>query len=136
MSTRSRIAMQNEDGSIKSIYCHFDGYPDGVGATLKEHYTDPKKVEELINLGDISSLGTFYDKKLAEKSWNEMDKPENLTVPYTDRGDEYHVRVDKDINEFIKKIGDCCEDYTYLFEKDYDGVYKWKICETPWFREF
>jgi hypothetical protein len=27
ISTISRIALQNEDGSITSVYCHYDGYP-------------------------------------------------------------------------------------------------------------
>jgi hypothetical protein len=44
MATRSRIAIQYENGPIESVYCHFDGYPQGVGATLLEHYTDKNKV--------------------------------------------------------------------------------------------
>jgi hypothetical protein len=39
MSTRSRIAIENQNGSVTSIYCHFDGYISGVGKTLKECYT-------------------------------------------------------------------------------------------------
>lgn len=54
MSTRSRIGKLNPDGSILSVYCHSDGY--GVGETLKEHYTDIKKIDALLALGDISSL--------------------------------------------------------------------------------
>lgn len=57
MSTRSRIAVRLEDGTYRSVYCHFDGYPAGVGATLAAHYADPAKVEQLIGLGDISTLG-------------------------------------------------------------------------------
>ena len=56
MSTRSRIAIENQDGTVQSIYCHFDGYIDGVGKTLFNHY-DREKLEKLIELGDISSLG-------------------------------------------------------------------------------
>jgi hypothetical protein len=26
MATRSRIAIENQDGTVTSIYCHFDGY--------------------------------------------------------------------------------------------------------------
>jgi hypothetical protein len=57
MSTRSRIGILNDDRSVTSIYCHFDGYPSGVGAILVAHYHDTVKVRELISLGDISSLG-------------------------------------------------------------------------------
>ena len=38
MSTRSRIGIELEDGSIKSVYHHFDGYPEGLGVKLLTHY--------------------------------------------------------------------------------------------------
>jgi calcineurin-like phosphoesterase family protein len=57
MATRSRIGKQLEDGSIKFIYCHWDGYPEHNGVILKEHYTTDAKVDELLALGDLSSLG-------------------------------------------------------------------------------
>ena len=56
MATRSRIAIENQDGSVTSIYCHWDGYTSGVGKTLEKWYTTQAKVEALIELGDISSL--------------------------------------------------------------------------------
>jgi hypothetical protein len=61
MSTRSAIIQQQDDGSYRGIYCHFDGYPTGVGKVLLEHYQDPGKVSALIALGDISSLGSSTD---------------------------------------------------------------------------
>lgn len=67
MSTRSRIGIIREANAdrmvIESIYCHFDGYPEGVGQTLIDHWTDPKKVNRLIALGDLSSLGTVIGSK-------------------------------------------------------------------------
>ena len=50
MSTRSRIGMINLDGSVSSIYCHFDGYADGSGAiispTEEDYYNlDPIMIE-------------------------------------------------------------------------------------------
>lgn len=57
MSTNSRIAMLQPDGSVKSIYCHWDGYYSYNGKILLEHYTTDKKVSELIALGNISCLG-------------------------------------------------------------------------------
>ena len=56
MSTRARIAIENQDETVDSIYCHFDGYIDSVGKTLFNHY-DQEKLERLLELGDISSLG-------------------------------------------------------------------------------
>lgn len=56
MSTRSAIIAQCLDGTWKSIYCHFDGYLDGVGRTLQEFYRDKATVMKLMDLGDVSSL--------------------------------------------------------------------------------
>ena len=49
MATRSTIAMKTKDGKIKAIYCHWDGYVDHNGRILSNFYTDPAKVQELIN---------------------------------------------------------------------------------------
>lgn len=56
MSTRSTIAIRRGPASIESIYCHFDGYPDGVGSKLISHYNSIEKVEALIRLGNVSCL--------------------------------------------------------------------------------
>lgn len=55
MSTRSNIAIQTVEG-IKAIYCHFDGYLEGVGKILQEYYDTEERVNQLIKLGDIRSL--------------------------------------------------------------------------------
>lgn len=57
MGTRSTIALEFADGTVQQIYCHWDGYLDYNGRILQEHYSDPFKLRELIDLGDISSLG-------------------------------------------------------------------------------
>lgn len=56
MGTRSFVGMMNEN-KIRAIYVHFDGYLDGVGAALQSEYTDPKKIEQLLDAGDSSTLG-------------------------------------------------------------------------------
>jgi hypothetical protein len=63
MATRSTIAVEQADGRIRSIYCHWDGYPDGVGATLENYYTDERKIEKLLDLGDLSVLGENIGQK-------------------------------------------------------------------------
>jgi hypothetical protein len=57
MATRSSIAMRHSDGTVTSVYAHWDGYPSGVGATLRQHYTDTTTITRLLALGDLSSLG-------------------------------------------------------------------------------
>ena len=65
MATRSRIAIENQDGSVISIYCHWDGYIKSNGVILNENYTTKDKVEELIALGDLSSLDVTIDRTVA-----------------------------------------------------------------------
>lgn len=38
------------------IYCHWDGYPDGVGKELQNKFNTYEKVLNLILLGDCSSI--------------------------------------------------------------------------------
>lgn len=59
MATRSRIGIQNPDGSILSCYCHNDGYidaPHGVGHHLATYFQTPEKARALIDMGDRSTL--------------------------------------------------------------------------------
>jgi hypothetical protein len=48
--------MEYADGTVHQVYCHRDGYLRNNGRLLSEHYQDPFKVRELLDLGDISSL--------------------------------------------------------------------------------
>jgi hypothetical protein len=56
MGTRSTIALEFADGTVEQVYCHWDGYLEHNGKILQEHYTDPFKLRDLIDLGDLSSL--------------------------------------------------------------------------------
>lgn len=99
MATRSTIAIQNEDGTVTGIYCHWDGYPEHNGKILVNDYTTEEKVRELIALGDISSLGSTI----------------NETEAYgRDRG-ERSVGPHKGLShrEFVGKYG---KEYHYLFK--------------------
>jgi hypothetical protein len=63
MGTRSTIAIQNADGTVTGIYCHWDGYTSNNGRILEENYTTEADVRELIALGDLSSLGETVGTK-------------------------------------------------------------------------
>ena len=78
MSTRSAI-MAELDGRCIGVYCHSDGYPEGVGATLLEHYTDEAKLRELLALGDLSSLDAEIGEKHAFSTLR-RDLPEEQQI--------------------------------------------------------
>lgn len=57
MGTRCLICVRREDGKVDAVYCHYDGYPSGVGATLMSYYLDKRLLKALIDGGNMSSLG-------------------------------------------------------------------------------
>jgi NAD(P)H-flavin reductase len=87
MATRSRIAIENQDGTVTSIYCHWDGYTDGVGKTLFENY-HLLKTEQLIALGDISSLGKTIEDTVAYA----RDRGEDLNQTSYDGVEELYTQ--------------------------------------------
>ena len=63
MGTRSTIAIQNSNGTVTGIYCHWDGYLEHNGKLLASNYTTEEKVYELMALGDLSTLGETIGAK-------------------------------------------------------------------------
>ena len=112
MATRSTIGMVQEGGTIRSIYCHFDGYPDGVGVVLKDHYTDTTTIENLLDLGDLSVL----DVEIGEKQDFGARKEGWCLFYGRDRGEDgIDALVHADEHEWIGfRRGSWCE-YGYLW---------------------
>ena len=110
MATRSNIAMKTKEGKIVSVYCHWDGYVANNGKILLENYTDIDKIEALVALGSISSLGEqigdpqdFDDRSTQRDDW---------TLFYSrDRGEQLSIQEYADIPSWI----DDMEEYAYLW---------------------
>jgi hypothetical protein len=123
MATRSRIGIMNTDGTIESVYCHFDGYLTGVGRILYEHYKDEDKVRELINLGDMSSLGTtteFNIKHITMTFAEYANLPKEEREKYTKdyhrwRGEKIAIAKSKNETEFLELSIKTDAEYAYLF---------------------
>ena len=64
MSTRSRIGILLPDDSILSVYHHWDGYPEWLGVTLKEHYNKKEDIAKLIEGGNMSSGSSSFQDPL------------------------------------------------------------------------
>ena len=120
--TRSAIGVVTGDGSIRAVYCHYDGYLDGVGKTLLENYKDFESIMDLVSFGDMSSLGTSigekHDFNRINISAEEKERTKDWCMFYNrDRG-ESDVSFGTFQNEedfFDHYIGCGCE-YLYLFE--------------------
>jgi len=56
MSTNSTIAVFNEWGDVRSVYCHWDGYVEWNGKMLDLHFNSLNKALALVDGGDISAI--------------------------------------------------------------------------------
>ena len=121
MGTRSNIGIINEDGSVTAIYCHWDGFLSYNGKILLNHYTTDDIVNQLMLLGDLSSL----NEKLQpddSKPHTFQNQQEDVCVAYGRERNESDVdcKIFKDIGDFERFAGNSDAEYQYLFE---DG--KW-----------
>jgi hypothetical protein len=115
MGTRSTIAIQNTDGTVTGIYCHWDGYLSHNGRILQENYTTEAAVRELIALGDLSSLGANIGER---HDFNAPDPAETLaetrcTAYGRDRGETGIDAVTFASHaDLVEQVG---QEFDYLF---------------------
>ena len=107
MATRGRIGLELADGSVLSIYCHYDNYPEFNGVKLQEHFNSRDAATELIDGGDISSLWTnsgFLNGEI---------RPEVGPLYYSSRfpSDNTEPRIDANLGKYLANG----EEYAYLF---------------------
>ena len=113
MATRSNISVKigNE---YRTVYCHWDGYLEGVGKTLLNHYNSQELAEELVKEGDMSCIG---EKCSCPEGHSYENQVNGYTVYYgRDRGEK---RTGYKVSEQRPKLS---EEYLYVFE---DG--KWFV---------
>ena len=124
MGTRSMIAIQNPHSKqVRAIYCHWDGYLEHNGAILQKHYSASPKVNNLIALGDLSSLRpeigvehpfSRLDTKMSDTEWDKLYG--NQCTFYTrDRGEDAPFKV-------FDTLAEACEHYTW---SDYYYCFKY-----------
>jgi len=127
MATRSRIGVMHGD-VVKHVYCHWDGYLAHNGDILLKNY-DSVKANELVSLGDISSLrptiGEKHDFSMFEAglSSDEYDKlyGEMTTFYGRDRGEEnVGWKVSHSFDDFLDYVDGCGAEWYYIIK---DGVW-------------
>lgn len=128
MSTRSNIAIKNADGSVTSIYCHWDGYPTNNGRILLEHYKDEGKVRQLVALGSISSLGPSILPTGKQKHTKESHEPGVVLAYNRDCHEDWdYVKPNAYKSEEDWRLGGL-EEWAYLFK---DGNWYVIDCHCP-----
>ena len=119
MGTRSFIIVPNPKGDFSGIYCHWDGYPEGVGKTLEQHYTSKAKIRKLINLGDLSSLKPEIDPT----EHHSFNAPQSgVCIAYgRDRGEKnVDKRTKGSLHELVQIAADMWCEFIYLH---FNGVW-------------
>lgn len=126
MATRSTIALEYADGSVKQIYCHWDGYLDQNGKLLKTYWTDPSKVDRLISLGNLSKLGSELGEKhpfdcpyrYGTAEYNQWkSKYQNWCVFYCrDREEDLNVEEFASYADYLNSAP--FEEYNYILRRD------------------
>jgi hypothetical protein len=115
MSTRSTIAIHQGD-KVTAIYCHFDGYKEGVGAILDQHYQDADKVQQLMELGNLSVLS----QEIGEyQDFNNRDaRVEEWCLAYgRDRGETgQEARTFDSVSDWMANFNSG-EEYYYLYRE-------------------
>ena len=131
MATRSTIAMQQPDGSIMKIYCHWDGYLEHNGEILQQHYQDDAKILGLMLLGDLSSLRA----NLGEPHDFDGGSEENWCTAYgRDRGErDTHARVYRDFEHYREECQ--FEEFNYIWRSgqwfvEYYGEYDGPLAQA------
>ena len=112
-STRARVGIKSTSGKIKSIYVHYDGGLSNVGADLKKYYKNIDKVKQLLNLGNLSSIG----KEIGEKQ--DFKNPhDGWTVAYArDRGERKQpAKISNDVDTFIKDTDYTSGEFAYYYD--------------------
>ena len=130
MSTRSRIALALPNGRYSSIYCHWDGYPGGVGAKLASYYGTTELATALVALGDVSSLR----QRLAppEGISHTFDNPHCCTTQAygRDRGDKGTGALrSANFTALLAAANLCDAEYLYVFQDD-----RWRFVSVPWIK--
>jgi hypothetical protein len=124
------IGKLEADGTVTAIYCHWDGYAEGVGLMLMKHYQDVAKIDALMELGDLSSLGAdigekhpfsrydaFMSDAISEETYNELYS--NMCLSYArDRGElETRSKTYANIDVYAENaLRDFGGEFLYLYE--------------------
>jgi hypothetical protein len=123
MATRSTIALEFVDDTVGQVYCHWDGYLSHNGTILLENYSDPFKLRDLIDLGDLSVLAAEIGTK------HDFDaRVEGVCTFYGRDRSEHNVyaRYFKDFADY--RANGQAEEYDYLL-RNIDGVATWFVSD-------
>jgi hypothetical protein len=94
MATRSVIGYMQEDGTYLGVYCHYDGYPSGVGRTLMK--MNSEDIKAMVTAGIMrGGIRCINSPDLAEVEYFNEVWPEARRTQLPG-GEEYDYILDTD----------------------------------------
>ena len=156
MSTTASIAMLTKSNGVKYSTVHWDGYLEGVGEILVDHYSDFAKTEKLIDLGDLSALGTTYEtsevikrfgfdylgnpkylalpkkeqERLAKESWS----GKYTTAYHRDRGEKLFLQEFSSVPAYLNWLKDNGEKFDYFLGSNNKHEPQWYVVDKTAFK--
>ena len=109
MSTNARIGLLQEDLTVKSVYHHWDGYPEWLGVTLKKQYNTREKIAKLIDGGNMSSC---YSDNVYDYEKQEFVKRDPQPEYYGGKDERPHLNVS--FQRFLDDTN-AGEEFLYIF---------------------
>jgi len=123
MGTRSTIALEYADGTVGQVYCHWDGYLEHNGMILYKHYSDPFKLRQLLDLGDLSSLG---ERIGTQHAFDQAPKGECTFYKRDRKENGVSQKMFKDYDDYLSMHQ--FEEYDYILRND-NGVAVWFVSD-------
>jgi len=103
---RATISTFDPNHGIKTIYLHDCGSVPRFFALLKEFYPIHAAVDELMSLGDLSSIGKYVVPHVGTGHSFEKPEPDVCVAYHRDRGEDLQVHHFDDWNGYIDYIND------------------------------
>lgn len=128
MATRSCIGIKHGT-VIKSIYAHWDGYLECNGRILLDDYQSSVKVNKLVSMGDLSSLGSKIGE---EHEFGNSPNDDWCTFYGRDRGEPgTEFRIFRTEEEFVDHYDGMGAEYYYLYDNGVWYVKSYKSNFNP-----
>lgn len=126
MSTRSMLCIKQADGSLKSMFKHWDGYPSYMVPIL-EHFNTDELAEELVSYEAIESLMTQEQLDHHRESFPDAEEWSDKNVIKLSNGDYIshavgEPRIFKNLRDLWRV--EWAVEYVYVW-----NGYKWIIVD-------
>ena len=107
--TRGQFGIIDKKGNIKSVYTHYDSYPEWMLPTIKKHYKNAKAIMQVVDKGGNSGLDAFDKMNF-----------------YNDG--EHTTGKKSDIKSYISDVANSgWAEYVYLYD---ESDKKWYMADT------